>query len=214
MIVIEDVGNKVGQHTVKNDYFKSSEISVIRQPLPVGDYVLMNDKIQDVIDRKNSRNIDIKKMDFMGCYNVAVDSKRDIQELVQNITGKKEEHDRFRDELILAQNNGIKLIILVENKGGEIGKSGVYNKTVLSIDDLFSWKNPRLFLMKPTNEIIGYWKNGEPKYKMTQRYPKATHGATIAKACITMEQKYGVRFLFCKPEDSAEIIIKILKGEM
>ena len=66
----------------------------------------MNEKVQDVIIRKAKRGIDVKKMDFLGSYKICIDTKRDIQELIGDICGKQ--HDRFRDELVLAQNNGIK----------------------------------------------------------------------------------------------------------
>jgi hypothetical protein len=34
----------------------------------------------------------------------------------------------------------------------------------------------------------------------------------LAKCCTTCEEKYGCKFVFCKPEESAEMIIKILQG--
>lgn len=193
MIILEDVGNKVGQHIVKNKYFEKNGIEVIRAPLPVGDYILMNDKVQNVIDRKTKREVELKKMDFLGTYNVAVDTKKDIQELVGNVCGKA--HARFRDECILAQNNGIKLYILVEDSGGYVDrKETIYNKPVRSIDDLFGWKNPRAFV----------WVKG------VQKNPTATKGETLAKACLTMQKKYSVEFLFCSPQESGKKIIELL----
>lgn len=56
--------------------------------------------LMDVINRKNERGVPVKKMDFLGTYNVTVDTKKDIQELVGDICGKQ--HARFRDECILA----------------------------------------------------------------------------------------------------------------
>jgi len=132
MILIEDMGNKVGLHAIKNNYWKSQGIEVQRYPLPTGDYVLMNDKIQDVLDRKRKRNLEVKKMDFLGCYNIGVDSKADISELYQNMV---QSHERFRDELLLAQNNNIKLYILTENKNN-----------VRKIEDLVFWDNPRKYI--------------------------------------------------------------------
>ena len=52
-------------------------------------------------------------MDFLGCYNIAVDTKMDLMELYGCMV---QSHERFRDELLLAQNNNIKLYILTENK--------------------------------------------------------------------------------------------------
>lgn len=211
MIVLEDKANKSGKHIVKNEYFQSKEIDVQRVPLPVGDYIVANEKVLDVMERKAKRGVDLKKMDFLGTYDVCVDSKFSIEELVGDICGKS--HERFRDECILAQNNGIKLYILVENKGGEIGRTGIYNKTVRSIDDLFSWKNPRLFILRPDKtQIIGHNKVGKPIYGKTQKYPSATKGATLAKCCLTMEKKYGCTFMFTTPEESGKMIVDLLAG--
>ena len=193
MTIIEDVAQKENKHKLKNNYWKSSGIEVIRHPLPVGDYILMNDKVRDVIERKEKRGIPVKKMDFLGTYNVCVDSKFGIQELVSDICGKQ--HERFRDQCILSQNNGIKLYILVEDDGGYCDKKEtIYNKPVACIDDLFSWKNPRTFI----------WAKGK------QKYPTATKGATLAKACLTMKNKYSVEFIFCKSKDSGKEIVRLL----
>ena len=113
LTIIEDVNNKPGKHELKHRIWKENGIEVIRQRLPVGDYVLMNDKIADVFARKEKRGIPVKMMDLQGTYDIAIDSKNSILELAQDICGKQ--HDRFRDECILAQNNGVKLIILVES---------------------------------------------------------------------------------------------------
>lgn len=196
MIIIEDKANKQGLHEIKNEYWQRQGIPVERYPLPVGDYILVNDKVQDVIDRKSKRGIEVKKMDFLGSYKICIDTKKDIQELIGDICGKQ--HDRFRDELVLAQNNGVKLIILVEDDGGYCDyKKTIYNKPVLNLDDLFRWKNPRLFI----------WKNGK------QLYPTATKGSVLAKACKTMEKKYGCSFQFCRKSDAGRKIIELLIGD-
>lgn len=234
MIILEDKAQQDKKHELKHEKFAEMDVELIRVPLPVGDYVLMNDRIQDVIDRKTGRNmgvigkkkvtlkngkeverniydygVDLKKMDFVGTYNVCVDTKKDIEELINDIVGRQ--HERFRDECIFAQNNGVKLYVLVENLGGLIPYTkDIYNPTIRSLDVLHTWKNPRLFIMKASNEVIGYYKNGKPKYKRIQKYPKATRGETLMKACYTMQEKYGVEFLFCTPEESAERIISLL----
>ena len=59
-------------------------------------------------------------------------------------------------------------------------------------------------------EVIGFYKNGRPRYKKVRKYPTATTGETLAKACMTMEFKYGVKFRFCAPEESGKNILKIL----
>lgn len=212
MILLEDKGNKIGNHTEKNNYWKENGIDVIQSPLPCGDYIIGTDAVMDVIKRKEKRGIPVKKMDFLGTYNVCVDTKKDIEELVGNICGKQ--HERFRDECILAKNNGIKLYVLVQNTGGLVkGTKDIYNSTIRSLEDLHKWKNPRLFVMKRTNEIVGYYKNCNPRYKHIQKYPTATKGETLMKACMTMEKKYGVEFLFCHNSEQAQMVLDLLEKD-
>lgn len=126
---------------------------------------------------------------------VCIDTKKDIQELIGDICGKQ--HERFRRECMRAKESGIRLIVLVENSKEWVCKSkNIYNTPVRSIQDLFHWVNKRSFI----------WKNGK------QAYPNATKGGTLAKACMTMEAKYGVEFRFCLPEESGKIIVDILTG--
>lgn len=186
MILLEDSRQQLGKHDKKKQFFEQNGIKVHRTKLFVGDYTLPTDQ------------------------RICIDTKKDIKELIGDICGKS--HVRFREELIRAQDSGIKLIILVENKGGEIGHTNVFNKTIKTLDELKSWKNPRLFIMKNSDEVIGTYKNGRPKYKRVQKFPSATKGITLMKACKTMEQKYGVTFLFTTPEESGAKIIELLTG--
>lgn len=214
MILISDKGQQKGKHEEKECYWKENGIEVIEAPLPTGDYILANNKVMDVIFRKEQRGIPVKKMDFLGTYNVTVDTKKDIQELVSNVCGKS--HARFRDECILAQNNGIKLYVLVQNVGGLVkGTEDIYNPTITHLEDLHKWRNPRLFEMKRSDEIIGYYKSsGNPIYKKIQKYPSATKGITLAKACATMQEKYGVEFVFCHNRDQGAKVLELLQREV
>lgn len=168
-ILLEDSRQQDGKHDAKERWFKEHGIEVRRTKLYVGDYTLPTDQ------------------------SVCIDTKKDIQELVSDICGKQ--HERFRNECIRAQEAGIKLIVLVENKGGHI-RDNVIQPTITKLEDLYKWKNPRLFIM------VG----------RKQKYPTATRGVTLMKACMTMQYKYGVRFLFCTPEQSAEKIVELLGG--
>lgn len=125
---------------------------------------------------------------------VCVDSKFSIQELVGDICGKQ--HERFRNECIRAQEAGIRLIILTENVGGKVGRGEIYNPTITKLEELHRWKNPRLFIFE----------------RGRQKYPNATRGITLQRACMTMKAKYGVEFLFTTPQKSAEMIVKLLEG--
>lgn len=190
MVILEDMNNKPGKHEIKHSYFVRNGIYVIRQRLPVGDYILANDKVQDVLDRKAKRGIPVKMMDLLGTYDAAVDSKNSIQELVGDICGKS--HERFRDECILAQNNGIKLFVLVENAEEVVSpRNGIINMPIYQLSDLHKWVNPRLFKGART----------------------ATRGITLQKACYTMQKKYDCEFLFCRPDQAGEAIVGLLGGK-
>lgn len=189
-IVIEDKAQQEGKHELKHLYFESHGIYWERYPLPVGDYILANDQVHDVIARKRKRGTDVKKMDFLGTYQTCVDTKKDLQEIIGNICGLQ--HDRFRDECILAQNNEIQLYVLIENVDG-----------VKSIDDLETWDNPRLRMQKWVTTPSG-------QRRKVLKYPDATKGTTLAKAMRTMQEKYGVEFLFCRPEESGKQILSLL----
>lgn len=106
MTLIEDTRQQKDKHLIKHEYFADNDIKVVRSKLPVGDYA-------------NMKNM-----------SVIVDTKKDIQEIIGNVT---KGHKRFVAECDLATDNDIKLIILIENKDG-----------ICCIDDLESWYNYRL----------------------------------------------------------------------
>jgi hypothetical protein len=60
---------------------------------------------------------------------LVVDRKKDLQEIAGNVC---QQHERFRTELIRAQEAGIQIVILCEH-GGQIR----------SLEDVFFWDNPR-----------------------------------------------------------------------
>lgn len=192
-MLIEDKGQKEGLHVLKNRYFYCHDVEVLRYPLPVGDYIVADDKVLDVIKRKSKRGTEVKKMDFLGSYKVCIDTKKDMQEIVGNVCGKQ--HARFRDECILSQNNGIKLYVLIENTDG-----------VKCIEDVFRWRNPRLERYNKIKYMHEYGK------WLSVNLPKTppTSGQTLAKALLTMQKKYGVEFLFCRPEEAGERILELL----
>ena len=95
------------------------------------------------------------------------------------------DHRRFRDECIRAKEQGIQLVILIE-------EYPPYGKVDL-------WEVPR---WRSSNRFHRY---GDP---MTRVDPRA-----LRKAMITMMVKYGVRFEFCTRRQTPSRVIKILKGD-
>ena len=105
MILIEDTRQVVGKHKLKNEYFEKMGIDVVRSKLLFGDY-------------QNPQN-----------PSIAIDTKKDIQELIIDVT---KDHERFKRELQLAKKCGAKLIVLTEDEN------------VTCINDLYTWYNWRL----------------------------------------------------------------------
>lgn len=147
--------------------FDSLGVSYFRSKLFVGDYM----------------NLDNARL--------VVDRKKDLLELVGNVT---QQHKRFREELIRAMEQGIKLVILVEHGEG-----------INSLEDVFFWHNPRL------DESDWVMEDGHPVKK--KLYPKATEGSALYKSLCTIRDKYNVDFYFCEPTDTGKMIMQILGGE-
>lgn len=196
MILISDKAQQSGKHVIKERYWSDNGVEVLYHPLPVGDYIIANDKVMDVITRKEKRGIETKKLDFLGTYSVVVDTKRDMSEIEGDIVGKQ--HARFRDELILAQNNGIKLYILIEN-----------TDKITSINDVFHYTSPRRLRWFKYTKLHEY---GKALSVVLPKQPPVS-GEQLAKAMLTMQYKYGCEFVFCHPQDAGARVIELLKGE-
>lgn len=93
------------------------------------------------------------------------------------------EHERFRRELVGARDAGVRLVILVENEDG--------------VTDL---------------DTLSRWRESDTEYRRRKFAQRRIEGVRLAKACATMERRYGVTFLFCAPEDAARVVTEILEG--
>jgi hypothetical protein len=151
MWIVEDTRQQAGKHELKHATWKEHGDNIIRCALPWGDY--------------------------MAVPPVSVDTKASMQEIAQNIGGSKAEHERFRRELIGAQEAGCHLYVLVENDEG-----------IETLEDVARWVNPRLI-----------------------DSPKAITGKRLCIAMNTMQERYGVTFLFCSPEQAAGMIHYLLE---
>lgn len=126
--------------------------------------------------------------DYMNYDNprLIIDRKQNLSELCSNVC---QDHERFRKELILAKENEIQIIFLVE-----------HGKGIERLSDVVWWENPRRF--KRIKDASGKWTDVETK---------AMQGETLYKILCTQERKYGCRFLFCEKEDTGKEIIRILR---
>lgn len=147
-------------------HFDSAGIKYFRSKLYVGDYMSLDNPY------------------------VVIDRKKDLLEVAGNVC---QQHERFKAELLRANEQGIKLIILIED--GELQ----------GMSDVYFWHNPRLDATE--------WKVVDGKAKKVQKYPKATEGTSLYRSLITIRDKYGVEFRFCSPDQTGYKIIEILKEQ-
>lgn len=150
-------------------------------------------KIVEEFDRHGIKHPVSKLMvgDYMNYDNprLIIDRKQNLSEVCSNVC---QDHERFRRELLLARENDIQLIILVE-----------HGKGIQRLSDVIWWENPRRW-KRTKNPHTGKWETVETK---------AMQGETLYKILCTQERKYGVKFLFCDKEDTGKEIIRILGGE-
>lgn len=106
MWIIEDTRQQSEKHEIKHKWFDENDVDLIRCKLPFGDYAIPP--------------------------KVAVDTKKGLEEIANNICGAKSEHQRFKRECVLARDAGCKLIFLIENDLG-----------INDINQVHLWKNPR-----------------------------------------------------------------------
>ena len=127
--------------------------------------------------------------DYMSLDNprLVIDRKQNLHELCSNVC---QQHERFRNEMVRAQENGIKIIFLCE-----------HGRNIKTLDDVLWWDNPRATFRQKVN---GIW---------VTKHQKVMQGDTLYKILNTMRNRYGVEFLFCDKKDTGRRIIEILKGE-
>lgn len=127
--------------------------------------------------------------DYMNYDNprLIIDRKQNLLELCSNIG---QGHERFRRELQRAQENEIKLIILVE-----------HGENIQRLADVIWWQNPRRFK---------WIKDERGRRRLIET--KAMQGETVYKILCTLEKKYGCQFLFCKKEETGKRIVELLRN--
>lgn len=146
--------------------------------------------------------------DYMSLDNprLIIDRKQNLSEYCANTC---QNHDRFRNELIRAQENGIKLIILIE-----------HSNQIKSIDDIEKWENPRRKVrsrvwvedrLVTDENSEEYWVAGH--YETVETETKAMTGKTLAQVMRTQERKYGCEFHFCDKLHTGKKIIELLGGD-
>lgn len=172
-----DTRQQAHKHDVKDAWFAAHNIETVRHKIDFGDYTLDTDT-----------------------PTVSVDTKRNIDEIAQNISAG---HERLKREIMRAKDADARLVFLIENKEG-----------YLTVGDLLPWINSECKRCKKY-----YAKVCDPTAKgvcTSDRHKskrKPIQGVRLATAMCKMTKRYGVEWVFCKPEEAAQIIYDILRIE-
>ena len=197
MIIAVDKAQKEGKHDLKHNQLMDLGHELVFLPLPVGDYILVDDRIREIIKRRGDR---LKKMDLIGAVSRSVDTKANIEEVYQNFIGSS--HERFRDECILAQQNNIRLTVLVESA-----------PEVSCLEDVSHWKNWKQIYAYCKRHGI---KTGQGMLDRIEEFVShggqkpPVDGEQLYKAMRTSAEKYGYRWAFTSPENCGKAIIYLL----
>lgn len=149
--------------------------------------------IQDILAEFNKQGIKhyTSKLfvgDYMSLDNprLVIDRKQNLHELCGNVC---QQHERFRAEMQRAKENGIKIVFLCE-----------HGRNIKTLDDVLWWTNPRETYRE---KVKGVW---------VTEHRKVMQGDTLFKILNTMQNRYGVEFLFCEKKDTGKRIIELLRG--
>lgn len=154
----------------------------------IGRHVLKNDYWESIGEKVVRCHLPFG--DYCYVPNIIVDTKEDIYELASNI---RNDHLRFKKAAILAKDCESQLVILTENTEG-----------VTDLSRLCEWQESDKHFANRKRQMAKAGKNPAK----AQRWL----GTTLAKACKTMNKRYGIRFEFCTPEEAGQRVLDILNG--
>lgn len=194
-----DKAQKEGKHDLKHNQLMGMRHELVFIPIPVGDYIVVSREVEEVIKRRGSR---LKKMDLLGVIHRSVDTKYGMTEIYGDLIGKQ--HERFRDECILAMQNNIELIMLIESA-----------PEVSCLEDVKRWKNwKQIYAYCRRNRI----KTGSGMMERIEEFvahggqKPPVDGEQLYKTMNTVSRKYGVRWEFCDKNETGKRIIELLEG--
>lgn len=188
-VIVEDTRQQVqdgeDKHRIKHEWWRAHGVTVIRRALRTGDYML-----PDWYSVRGQGPL------------ATVDTKKDVMEAAACVSGKGCE--RFHRECRRAFEDGLKLFVLVENTEG-----------VHDLDGMSKWVNsvhcracPERWHRRCNPHVRrGGCARRRSKWKPVQ-------GAQAAKAMVTLHEKYGTEFMFCRPSEAAAIICGLLGVEV
>lgn len=131
--IIEDTAQQTGKHIGIEKFIKKIGFNTMRNTLPIGDYALLTQRGKEILNikikaaerrqsyanyvgREIRTNSDVgrsilQKIDLIGTYDAAVDTKQNLDEVVKTIGGLADE--RIDQQAIRARNSNTRLYIVV-----------------------------------------------------------------------------------------------------
>lgn len=185
----------------KHRQMESLGAEIVPLPLPFGDYCLIDDNVQAVIDEKGKK---IAKKDFLGTVTLAIDTKKNIEEIWGNVCNKS--HERFKKELLKPLQNHAKLVILIE-----------HGEDIKCLEDVFFFYQPEQVRYKwvTKKDLCGNTVvlNGKPVKERISYMQQPIKGDSLYRALRTIRDRYNVRFEFCTREETGLKIMEILGND-
>ena len=166
-VLLEDTRNPVEKHKNVHEWADREGVTIIRTKLLVGDYTLPTDQT------------------------VCIDTKAGLQEVYSNLV---QDHERFRRELELAMQAGVKLIVLVEE--GDVP----------DLAAVVHWKNPRRDRWFRVNAAH---KAGKLKNVKQAKTPPLSSDR-LFQMMQTMAERYGCEWRFCGKDRTGSVICELL----
>lgn len=166
-VLLEDTRNPATKHTNVHRWAQENGVTIIRTKLLVGDYTLPTDQSR------------------------CVDTKYGMAEVYNNLV---QEHERFRRELELAMQAGVKLIVLVEE--GDIP----------DLAAVVHWKNPR---RERWFRVNAAHKAGKLKNVKQAKTPPLSSDR-LFQMMQTMAERYGCEWRFCGKDRTGAVIWELL----
>ncbi len=169
MIIVQDTREQKGKKDHILNYFEREGIKVVRTKMFVGDWTRLD------------------KQDL------CIDTKTGLCEVYGNLV---QQHIRFRDECLRARQNGIKLVILVEEP------------EIKTLDEVELWRNPRRQKWLDLNQqhIAG------KKLYIKQPEQPPLSSRDLMLRMRTMRDKYGIDWQFTTKADCGKRIVEIFGG--
>lgn len=160
---------KTDKHITKHKWWESHGVTVERRKLDFGDYMVEGS-------------------------NISVDTKRNIQEVAQNL-GR--DHARFVREIERANDAGCLLVVLIDS-------AGRYRE----VPDIARWTST--VCLRCQRKRMGWCDPSTSMGCATHHGHKPMQGVTVVKIMKRLEEKLMVRFEVVHPAHSAQRICEIL----